>query len=154
MPHARCLIWRKSIKIRRADDRGAYKLKQIGYVTEVLDDTIKVRVDRESSCGGNCVSCKGCPASAVIVECKTNGDIEKGDRVKIVLPNRKFFKNIFLGYGLSIILMVAGAVLGYVIFQSEGASVLGTALGLALGLIMQRLIFRGRSDELIATKCE
>ncbi len=129
-------------------------MEQIGYVTEVLGDTIKVRVDRESSCGGNCVSCKGCPTSAVIVECKTIGDIEKGDRVKIVLPDRKFFKNVFLGYGLSVILMVAGAVFGYIMFHSEGASVLGTALGLALGLIIQRLIFKGKSDELIATKYE
>ena len=129
-------------------------MEQIGYVTEVLGDTVNVRVDRESSCGGNCVSCKGCPASAVIVECKTGGDIEKGDRVKIVMPNRKFFKNVFLGYGLSIILMVAGAVLGYVMFHSEGASVLGTVLGLAIGLIIQRFIFKGRGDELIATKCE
>lgn len=129
-------------------------MEQIGYVTEALGDTIKVRVDRESSCGGNCVSCKGCPASAVIVECRTNDNIEKGDRVKIVLPDRKFFKNVFLGYGLPIILMVMGAVLGYIILHSEGASVLGTVLGLALGLIMQRLIFKGKSDELIATKCD
>ena len=129
-------------------------MEQIGYVTEVLGDSIKVRVDRESSCGGNCVSCKGCPTSAVIVECKINGDIEKGDKVKITLPNRKFFRNAALGYGLSVILMIAGAVIGYIMLHSEGASVIGTALGLALGLILQRLIFKGKTDELIATKCE
>lgn len=129
-------------------------MEQIGYVTEVLDDAVKVRIDRESSCGGNCVSCKGCPVGTVIVECRKNGDIEKGDRVRILLPNRKFFNNVFLGYGMSIIFMLAGAIFGYIIFHGEGASVLGTAIGLILGLIMQRLIFKRKGDELIATKCE
>ena len=44
-------------------------MEQTGYVTKVSDGRIKVRVIRESSCGGNCVSCKGCPSGIQLIEC-------------------------------------------------------------------------------------
>ncbi len=118
-------------------------MKQYGFVVEKCENSIKVRVDRESSCGGNCVSCKGCPSSAVILECNGDPELQKGDRVLLVMPNRKFYGNLFLGYGQIIIWMVAGAVLGYCLFKSETASVLGLVSGLAVGLVIARFFFGG-----------
>ena len=55
-------------------------MEQTGYVTKVSDDRIKVRVIRESSCGGNCVSCKGCPSGIQLIECAAYDGAAVGDR--------------------------------------------------------------------------
>ena len=56
-------------------------MEQTGYVTKVSDGRIKVRVIRESSCGGNCVSCKGCPSGIQLIECAAYDGAAVGDRV-------------------------------------------------------------------------
>lgn len=127
-------------------------MEQTGYVVELTENGAKVRVDRESACGGNCVSCKGCPSSAVIVECSLAEKVEAGDMVKLTMQNSKFFKNAALGYGLLVILMILGAVVGYCTYKSEGASVLGAAIGIAIGLVTLKFAFRNRKGEIVATK--
>ena len=109
-----------------------------------------VRVDRESSCGGNCVSCKGCPSSAVVVECVSEEALKKGDTVKIVMPKKRFFKNVFWGYGQLVVLSVFGALFGYVIFKTEISSVIGLIAGIACGLVISGLVFRNNKCELKA----
>lgn len=127
-------------------------MEQIGYVTEVQGDRVLVRVDRESACGGNCVSCKGCPTDAIIVECKHTEPLERGDRVRLLMQNKSFFKNMFLGYGLSVIVMILGAVLGYIMFKAELASVLGAVVGLLFSLLAVKLIYPKDKIEILATK--
>lgn len=121
-------------------------MKQYGYVTEVYNDKVKVRVVRESSCGGNCVSCKGCPAEAVTTECVAVGDLSVGDRVCLTIPEKVFYRNTFLGYGLTTLLMILGAIVGYVAFASETASVLGTFVGLAAGLTLAKFVYREKTE--------
>lgn len=123
---------------------------QRGYVTEVGDKFVKVRIERQSACGGNCASCLGCPAEAKIIECPYRGKLVKGDRVELVIEDKRFFKNVFWGYGLPTVFLIAGAALGFAIFKKEGASVLGAVLGLALGLALARLVFKRRSTEIVA----
>ncbi len=127
---------------------------QTGYVTELTESGAKVRVDRESACGGNCVSCKGCPTSAVIVECIAAEDVNVGDEVELIMRSGSFFKNAALGYGLLVVLMIMGAVIGYWAFKSEGASVLGTAVGIVLGLLGLKVGFKNSKSEIVATKTE
>lgn len=123
-------------------------MEQTGYVTEINGDRVKVRVDRESACGGNCVSCKGCPASAVIVECRTDKDLEVGDTVTLIMPNGAFYKNAFLGYGIMTILTIFGAFAGFALFKSEGASVLGALVGIFTGLLLTKLVSAKASPEI------
>ena len=40
-----------------------------GFVVEVGEKLVKVRIERQSACGGNCAGCLGCPANAKIIEC-------------------------------------------------------------------------------------
>ncbi len=129
-------------------------MKQYGYVTEVLDDKVKIRVIRESSCGGNCVSCKGCPTDAVMVECVTDEAFSAGEKVTLIMKDKAFYNGLFWGYGQVILLTVILAVLGYVIFKTELASVLGAALGLCLGLTLAKLIFRNRKSEIKVEKAD
>lgn len=128
-------------------------MKQYGYVTEISDGTAKVRVMRESSCGGNCVSCKGCPAGVVTAECMVKGEVSVGDRVCLTMGKRSFYKGVFFGYGFTAALMVIGSVVGYSWFSTEGASVLGAVIGLGIGLISAKLVFNGKS-EITAEKTE
>ena len=113
-----------------------------GFVTEVSGDIVKVRVVRESACGGNCAGCHGCPTDAVIVECKINNDtlFNVGDEVIVTMSRKSFFQGVFVCYGLMTILMILGAVAGYSIWRSEIASVLGGFLGLAVGGIFMKII--------------
>ncbi len=127
-------------------------MKQIGYVTEVANGRAKVRIDRESSCGGNCVSCKGCPQSALVAECVSDGELKVGDRAEVSMPTGGFFRNVFLGYGTLVILVIAFAVLGYIIFKSDIASVVGAVFGLALGIVLLKLCFKGRDVRLVAVR--
>ena len=121
-----------------------------GFVVEVGEKLVKVRIERQSACGGNCAGCLGCPADAKIIECPYCGSLAKGDRVKLVMSDGRFFKNVFWGYGLPTVFLIAGAALGFAIFKKEGASVLGAVLGLALGLALARLVFKRRSTEIVA----
>ncbi len=125
-----------------------------GFVVEVGEKLVKVRIERQSACGGNCAGCLGCPADAKIIECPYRGSLVKGDRVKLVMSDGKFFKNVFWGYGLPTLMTVFGAAAGYVIFNKEGASVLGAALGLAAGLLAARLIFKRKNTEITAVAAD
>ncbi len=127
-------------------------MKQYGYVTEVFENTIKVRVIRESSCGGNCVSCKGCPANAVIIECEKNDDYYSGEKVCLIMNDKSYYNGLFWGYGQLILLTVILSVLGYYIFRSEASSVFGGTIGLVLGLFIAKLIFKNRKCEIKAEK--
>ncbi len=125
---------------------------QTGYVVEVTETGAKVRVDRESACGGNCVSCKGCPTSAVIVECVTLEKVAVGEVVELTMKSSRFFKNAALGYGLLTVLMLLGATCGYTIFKSEGASVFGAAIGIVIGLLALKVCFKKNKSQIEARK--
>lgn len=113
-----------------------------GFVTEVSGDVVKVRVVRESACGGNCAGCHGCPVDAVIVECRTNKDtlFNVGEEVRVEMSRKSFFQGVLISYGLMTVLMISGAVTGYNIWESEIASVIGGFLGLVVGGILMKII--------------
>ncbi len=110
-------------------------MEQTGFVTEINGDVAKVRVDRESACGGNCAGCHGCPQTAVLVSCPINPEnpVHIGEEVKVIMPTGRFFSGLFKSYGVLILSVLVGAVLGYSVRPSEGFSVLGALLGLMIG---------------------
>ncbi len=125
-------------------------MKKTGFVTEVLKDTVKVRVVRESACGGNCAGCHGCPSDAVIIECKKDGvtEFDVGDAVTVEMPNSSFFGGVLISYGLMTFTMIIGAIAGYVIFKNEIASVLGGFLGLTVGIALMKVLAKKQKIEI------
>ncbi len=121
-------------------------MENTGYIVDISGDSVKVRVDRQSACGGHCVSCKGCPTEAIVTQARLIGNASIGDKVRLSMDNKKFFKSLFLGYGQTAILMVLGAVLGYMIFKTEISSVLGGFLGLSLGIVIAKLVTKNTPD--------
>lgn len=110
-------------------------MEQTGFVAELCGDKVKVRVDRESACGGNCAGCHGCPNHAVLITCANDMEnpYELGEKVQVVMSTGTFFSGMFLSYGILILMVLLGAVVGFCLTRLEGVSVLGAFLGLLLG---------------------
>lgn len=123
-------------------------MQQIGRVTESTPDTITVRIDRESACGGNCAGCNGCPSGAVTVACPNDpvNPFLPGELVKLEMPVGTFFHNAFWSYGFLALLMLFGAILGYWLSRKEIGSVLGGFGALTLGILLQRILFKKKRD--------
>ena len=124
-------------------------MKQVGYVVQV-DEEVKIRVARESACGGNCGACHGCPSGAVFITCLNNKEhpFEIGEQVVIEMSSANFLKGTFGSYGVMTICMLLGAILGYAVTKNEITSVLGGVLGLILGAVWMRLMFGKHSQNL------
>lgn len=115
-------------------------MEQTGYVTEVSDGRIKVRVIRQSACGGNCASCSGCPSEVQLIECAAYDGAAVGDRVTLYARSRCVIGGAAVGYAMPAMLAVCGAVLGFAVRSTDAASAIGAAVGIALGLVLARII--------------
>lgn len=117
-------------------------MEQIGYVIESKNGVAKVRVDRESACGGKCVSCNGCPTKAIIVETKDEYGLKRGDVVNLFEDSRKVIRYALIGYGLMAVLMVLGAVIGFMTTGKDFSALLFAAGFLSAGFLFVKLVFR------------
>ena len=115
-------------------------MEQTGYVTKVSDDRIKVRVIRESSCGGNCVSCKGCPSGIQLIECAAYDGASVGDRVILYADSKSVIGGAAVGYAVPAALAILGSVGGFALYSTDIASVTGAVLGIAFGLGLAKII--------------
>lgn len=120
-------------------------MEQTGYVVEVLGTDVKVRVMRESACGGNCGACHGCPSGAVFVTCANDADAPfmVGEEVVIEMPTKQFLGGTLGSYGIMTFCMLLGAILGYLLTKHEAVSVLGGFWGLTAGILLMRVCFQG-----------
>lgn len=114
-------------------------MKQTGYVTEVNKDKIKVRIIRGSACGGHCASCKGCPAEVHTIECDGYTGVKKGDTVELSSDSKKIVNGAAFGYCVPAVTTIAGGILGYSIFKTDGGTIAFTALGVAVGICAVKL---------------
>ncbi len=122
-------------------------MEQTGYVIESKSGIAKIRVDRESSCGGNCVSCKGCPTSAVIVEAEDKLGLTKGDVVTLYEDTKKIIGYAIIGYGLMAVLLIIGAVIGFIVSKNDIISLLSAAACLLIGFLIVKFAFRNTKSE-------
>lgn len=123
-------------------------MEKNGYVVTANEKTAKIRVSRESACGGNCSHCKGCGTDAIIFEIENSMDFKEGEIVKVTMDDSKFLKKSFLGYGLLVVLIIAGGILGYTIFKNEFASFVFILAFLFIGLFVLRKNFKERFSDI------
>ena len=124
-------------------------MNNIGTITEITDSTVKIKIVRDSACGGNCQSCTGCELKDHFITADlTDLDFtpQVGNCVNIFLDNKTFYAYTVSGYAVFVILLIAGAVSGYMKFKTEDASVLGAFLGLAIGFLALKLIFKNKKS--------
>ncbi len=116
-------------------------MEQKGIVVKADAEKAQIRIVRKSMCGGNCASCKGCPAEVMLITVDNTEALNAGDEVVLKSETKGIVRSAFIGYvGLSIFLIV-GAVFGYKFGGSEIMSVLGGGAGLLLGLLFLRLAY-------------
>lgn len=116
-----------------------------GYVVWVNDDKAKIRINRESSCGGNCAHCKGCGTSEMILDVTNDLDLSEGEIVKVFMDNKLFLRKAALGYGMLVCSMIIGGILGNILFKSELASASCSIAFLVIVLLVFRTFFKGKS---------
>ena len=119
-----------------------------GDVIEVNDKTAKIRIHRESSCGGDCGRCGGCNADEIIVEVENTLNLQTGETVNVKMNNKKFILSAVLGYGILVAVMIFGGILGYEAFNSEIASILFTLGFLAISLVVIRHSFKNKKSDI------
>jgi len=106
-----------------------------------------VEVTRQSSCGGDCGSCKGCTHPEQTIRVKAGNAIgaAPGDRVLIETETKKVFVSAYMAYILPLLLMFAFYFLPF--GSSEGIKILLSFCGLALGVAICRLYSKRLSEK-------
>ena len=117
-------------------------MEQIGCVAQVNEKEVKIRVMRESACGGNCGACHGCPTGAVLISYPNDpiNPFVVGETVVITMASSQFIEGTLYSYGLLTLTMILGAILGYCMTHMEIISVLGAFGGLTIGVLLMRYV--------------
>lgn len=123
-------------------------MQKKGYVVFSNDEIAKIRIKRESSCGGNCSHCKGCGTDELVLEVDNVCDLKTGETVNVYMEDNGFIKKAFIGYGLLVFLAVFGAVLGYGVFENEFVSFVFLIVFLLAGLGFLKAIFKRKSNDI------
>ena len=133
-------------------------MKNKGVISEINGKNARIQVLRESACGGNCASCSGCELKNHFVD----ADIEKefdfvpkvGDKVEVIMDDKLFFKYAVVGYGVFVLFLLIGAVLGWTLTSDETVTLLCAALGLLVAFVIVKLLFGGKKNGIFVTKTE
>jgi len=109
-------------------------MTQQATVTRLLSgNRAEIRVDRQSACGHDCSTCKGCgmEGKPILVPADNPAGARPGDRVVVESDTKKFLGVAALTYlaPLALLFLGYGLLSGY----SEGIAVLGAVGGLAVG---------------------
>lgn len=119
-------------------------LKETGRVVAIDDDSVWVETINQSTCG-SCAAEKGCGQSVlakwsakesylkVLLDGRDPNTVQVNDEITLGIPEDVVVKSSLLLYCLPIALMIAGALVGENVFAQEWITVLGAALGFAVG---------------------
>ena len=101
-------------------------MKQIGIVFELNDDKAKIIVTRLAACGSSCESCSAhCGENKQeYINVKNDIGLKIGDRVEITTDSKAVLKYIALVYGLPLIFLISGVVIGMLLNLKEMYSLL------------------------------
>lgn len=117
-------------------------IEETGYVFAVEGDLAWVSLTKKSVCG-SCSANKGCGTAALHkvlgkkqthISINNSIDAKVGDSVILGLHENALIKGVVVIYGLPILLMLFGAILPSLFWDSEVASILSSFLGLLIGL--------------------
>ncbi len=123
-------------------------MQKKGYVVFSNEEIAKIRIKRESSCGGNCSHCKGCGTDELVLEVENIYDLKTGETVNVYMEDKGFIKKAFIGYGLLVFLAVFGAVLGYGVFENELVSFVFLIVFFVAGLSTLKVVFKRKSNDI------
>ncbi|MDK8275918.1 MAG: SoxR reducing system RseC family protein [Peptoniphilus duerdenii] len=101
-------------------------MKQTGIVFELNDNKAKIIVTRLAACGSSCESCSAhCGENKQeYINVKNDIGLKIGDRVEITTDSKAVLKYIALVYGLPLIFLISGVVIGMLLNLKEMYSLL------------------------------
>lgn len=101
-------------------------MKQTGIVFELNDDKAKIIVTRLAACGSSCESCSAhCGENKQeYINVKNDIGLKIGDRVEITTDSKAVLRYISLVYGLPLIFLISGVVIGMLLNLKEMYSLL------------------------------
>lgn len=125
-------------------------MTQNGVVTKLLDKgRAEVSVERGTACGGHCDGCETCVyATRLLIHAENAVYAAPGDRVILESESRSIMGAALLVYMLPVILFFAGYAVGALCGLGQGACVLTSLAGLAIGGALA--VFFGRRKKEIA----
>ncbi len=96
-------------------------MKQTGIVFELNDDKAKIIVTRLAACGSSCESCSAhCGENKQeYINVKNDIGLKIGDRVEITTDSTAVLKYIALVYGLPLIFLISGVLIGMLLNLKE-----------------------------------
>lgn len=101
-------------------------MKQTGIVFELNDNKAKIIVTRLAACGSSCESCSAhCGENKQeYINVKNDIGLKIGDRIEITTDSKAVLKYIALVYGLPLIFLISGVVIGMLLNLKEMYSLL------------------------------
>lgn len=104
-----------------------------GQVIELKANIAVVKMERTEACA-KCRACEGLGKHEMVIEAKNLCDADVGDTVEIDLESQNFLKAIGIMYGIPLITLMLGFVIGYILIKNE-------FLSFALGIIFMLLTY-------------
>ena len=121
-------------------------MDQVGEVLSVKDGMANLKVRRVGGCGTSCGSCSAaCDVDPDYINIRDTIGVKVGDYVEIGTNTSQVTKYMLLLYGLPLLGLIAGSILGSTFTDNEIYSVLGGVLGLILSIGVVK-IFDKKSD--------
>lgn len=121
-------------------------MAEIGEVVEVNDGVATVKLKRVEACA----KCKACTAGMSEQEMLLTGrgeDLQVGDTVSISLSSDKMLRATYTMYGIPLVAMLVGFVLGFLLIGELGSFIIGMfSLGLSYFCIRAFEKKRNRED--------
>lgn len=113
-------------------------MAESGIVTEKKDNFVVVKLERQEACA----KCKACVAGLeskdMFIEAENLCNAEINDIVSISLENSSFIKAVFIIYGIPLVALLMGLLVGYYISGKEMVSILIGFIFLGLSYIIIR----------------
>ncbi len=107
-------------------------MRQKGIVIEKKEETLTIQIQRGSACG----NCKGCSGKDTCLNITVKGQAEVGDEVLVDLPDGQIAKASLLAYGIPLLGMIGGFVVGTLLSFSEGITILLALGGLGVAALV------------------
>jgi sigma-E factor negative regulatory protein RseC len=125
-------------------------IEQEASVVGLSGDDARGAIQRQTACGG-CAAKTGCGTSVVAslfpqrqqtLRLPNTQQARVGDRILVGLPETALQRASLLLYGIPLVLLLCGAVLGQIWAGTEPMAILGGLSGVTLGLLLVRRLTR------------
>ena len=98
----------------------------------------QAKIERSEACAG-CHQCDFGKKESMLIPLDGDG-YRAGDTVTVTIPDRKVTHTALILYGIPLVLFLAGLALGYLLFRTDAASIIGALAGLGVSVIPLRLL--------------